>query len=440
MSTSTEAVRVVVQNGEYWLCNKGDLAIMAVTVERMRHRWPHGRIGVITRPGLLLSAYHPDAEPISDGGAGGWSSPSGLRRWAERVGPTVVGPPSVAVLEARERLVRPMRRLRSRLPIPAGGPRRVRPLGPEALADASMLVAMGGGYLTDSDPGATVRTLDLLEAAIERGLPTAMLGQGIGPLEDGELVRRAAEVLPRVDLIALREDRRGPQLLESLGVAPERVMVTGDDAVELAYRIRREEPGTDLGVCLRIADYSPVADAVRADVRRAVQRAARTAEAQLCPLIVSEYHSEDRRSTMPLVAGFPRIRRPLGRYAAAVDVAARVSHCRVVVTGAYHLAVFALSQGIPVVGLSASAYYDDKLYGLSSMFQGGITPLRLDEPFLEERIVEATRTAWEQAPQLRAGLLARAAAQIRLSRSAFERAFALVGADHPAPTRFSAGQ
>lgn len=440
MSTSTESVRVIVQNGELWLCNKGDLAIMTVTVERLRARWPHGRIGVVTRPGLLLSAYHPDAEPISDVGDGAWAVRSALSRWAERVGPAVVGPPSVAALEAHERLLRPIRRLRSRLRSPTAQTTTVRPGGPAALADASLLVAMGGGYLTDSDPGATARTLDLLEAAIERRVPTAMLGQGVGPLRDAGLVRRAAEVLPKVDLIALREDRRGPQLLESLGVAPERVMVTGDDAVELAYRIRREEPGTDLGVCLRIADYSPVADTVRSAVRRAVQRCATTAGTQLCPLIISEYHSEDRRSTLPLVAGYPRVRRPLSRYAAAVDVAARVSQCRVVVTGAYHLAVFALSQGIPVIGLSASAYYDDKLFGLQSMFGGGITPLRLDEPFLEERIVAATEEAWAQAPSMRASLLARAAEQIRLSREAFDRAFALAEAVSPAASPNGAGQ
>lgn len=203
-------------------------------------------------------------------------------------------------------------------------------------------------------------------------------------------------------------------------------MVTGDDAIELAHRVRSAAPGTDLGVCLRIADYSPVGAAVRAAVTRAVQRCARNTGTRLCPLIVSEFRGEDRRSTLPLVAGYPRVRRPLGRYVAAVDVAARVSQCRVVVTGAYHLAVFALSQGIPVVGLSASTYYDDKLFGLQSMFGGGITPLRLDDPSLEERIVVATRSAWAEAPRMRADLLAGAAEQIRLSHEAFDRAFALV--------------
>jgi polysaccharide pyruvyl transferase WcaK-like protein len=97
----------------------------------------------------------------------------------------------------------------------------------------------------------------------------------------------------------------------------------------------------------------------------------------------------------------------------------------VLVTGAYHLAVFALSQGIPVVGLTSSRYYDDKLGGLRDMFGAGLEPVRLDDPDLEHGLGQAVRTAWDRAAELREPLRARAREQIAASRQAFERVFAL---------------
>jgi polysaccharide pyruvyl transferase WcaK-like protein len=228
-------------------------------------------------------------------------------------------------------------------------------------------------------------------------------------------------------VIGLREGSRGPGLLADLGVSTDRVTVTGDDAIELAYGVRQPTVGADLGICLRVADYSPVADRAKTIVGRVIRDWAAERDAALVPLIISEYRSEDRRSTLPLVAGYPRVIPPLGRFVPAQAVAGRVSRCRILVTGAYHLAVFALSQGIPVVGLSASTYYDDKLLGLAEMFGGGLSLVRLDDPELEARLREAVRTLWEQAPVLRDGLRARAADQIRRSVALYDRIFELVG-------------
>src|SRR4051812_27483662 len=94
--------RVVVQNGEYWLCNKGDLAMLDVTVRRFRERWPAARIGVLTSAPHLLRAFHPTAEPISDRGRGDWPGPGLAAQLAQRLGPSVVGPPSMAWLTARD--------------------------------------------------------------------------------------------------------------------------------------------------------------------------------------------------------------------------------------------------------------------------------------------------------------------------------------------------
>lgn len=433
-------MRIVVQNGEYWLCNNGDLAMLEVTVGRLRELWPDATIGVATSAPSLLRAFHPDVVPIS-GRRGDWPRRGPGARLAERVGPGVVGGPSVAWLSAREHPRRLVQRIRGGLrrrfspessngasngTEPNGGGTALTPL-PGAMNSASLVLAMGGGYFADVDADQVHRTLRMLEFAAARGIPSAMVGQGLGPLEDPTLVERAAKVLPRVDLIALREKRRGPALLDALGVPPEQVVVTGDDAVELAHGLRRPELGTGLGVCLRVAGYSPVAARAAESIGRVVRGFAAAQAAPLLPLIISEYRSEDRRSTLPLVAGYPHTVRALPPHAGPRATAERVGQCRVLVTGAYHLGVFALSQGIPVIGLTSSRYYDDKFLGLNDMFGGtGLELVRLDEPDLEDHLERAVRSAWERAPEVREPLRTAALDQIARSRGAYDRLAELV--------------
>jgi polysaccharide pyruvyl transferase WcaK-like protein len=200
------------------------------------------------------------------------------------------------------------------------------------------------------------------------------------------------------------------------------VEVTGDDAIELAHARARAELGSDIGVCLRVAGYSQVSRATSDMVASALQDAARALGVGLVPLVIAEYRSQDRRATLPLVRDFPDARPPLRRYARPEDVIDQVGECRVVVTGAYHAAVFALSQGIPVVGLSASTYYDDKLLGLFDMFGGALQLVDLREGAPEQDLAAATRDAWHRAASLRPALLRHAAVQVEASRHAFDRA------------------
>src|ERR1035441_4802088 len=72
------------------------------------------------------------------------------------------------------------------------------------------------------------------------GIPTAVFGQGIGPIDDACLRARAEKVLKRVNLICLRETVTGLKLMNSLAVPRENVVVTGDDAIDSAYS-RSEE-------------------------------------------------------------------------------------------------------------------------------------------------------------------------------------------------------
>ena len=443
--TNSSGVSVVVQNGEHWLRNYGDLAMMTVTVERLRQRWPEARIRMLTSAPSLLRAYFPTVEPLADNGSldlCGRLSP--INRLPELAGLGLVGPLSIGVLTARDPLYATLRRVRDGV---RGARRRPPVTGPDpdidladapaspavlpagvaaACREASLVLAMGGGYMTDTDPAATRQTLEMLEIAADRGIPTAMVGQGLGPMEDADLLARAARVLPRVGFVATREGRFGPELLNRVGYPAVDTLVSGDDAIELAYAERQVGLGRHIGLCLRIAEYSPVAQRARSEVSGAVRAVAADNGAALAPLMISEIRSEDRRSTLPLVAGYPDRVAPQPRFGTARGLARRVSACRVVVTGAYHLAVFALSQGIPVVALSSTAYYTQKFVGLDEMFPGGLITVGLDADDLTERLGEALRDAWRRAPDVREPLRERARAQIGTSTEAFERVFGLV--------------
>lgn len=419
--------------------------MLSVTIARLRERWPDARIAVLTDTPALLRAYFPEAEGVSVVDTAPWSAPSALQLLAGRLGPRVVGPWALGRLRLRvwfrvrlpQRARGAVRRLRRALRPTAGmdGPQPERlpvirsphhPGSAAAAEAASLVLALGGGYVTDADRSQTLRVLNLLDHAHRHGVPVALIGQGLGPLDDPVLCGRAAEVLSAVDFIALRERRIGPEVLRRSGVPVERVLVTGDDAVELAYAARSGSMGSELGVCLRVAGYSPVPPSAQATVGAVVRGEARRHSARLVPLIIAEYRSEDRRSTLPLVAGAKNVERPLPRYAHPIDVARRVAQCRVVVTGAYHLAVFALSQGISTVALSSSRYYDAKFLGLEDMFGTGLTLVHLQDPALPQTLSDAIGVAWEQAPAVRDELRARARAQIAASREAFDRVFALV--------------
>jgi polysaccharide pyruvyl transferase WcaK-like protein len=430
-------LRILADNGEYSFQNKGDLAILAVTVERLLERWPDARIGVITFEPRMLRAYMPRAEPIAISHGGRWQRADWFDHVAERVGPALISPTVGLRSRAVGLLRNPPRFVRRSVSAaaPPGGEEDAQPAPwehpvPTAIDESDVVIAVGGGYIADVDRVKAHWTLNLLEQAADRGIPTAMLGQGLGPIEDPQLTARAKAVLPRVDVIALRESRVGPSLLERWGVSGDRVMVTGDDAIELAYRAAGSGTDTGLGVCLRATSYAPVADVARGGLRKAIHASAHELGARLAPLIISEYRSEDRRATLPLVSGFPDVTSPLGRHASAQALVKRVAACRVVITGAYHLAVFALSQGTPVVALTASRYSEDKMRGLASQFGTGVIVVHLNDADLERRSREAITSAWGQAPSMRGKLLDASSRQIRTSRKAFERVFRLVESRH----------
>jgi polysaccharide pyruvyl transferase WcaK-like protein len=379
--------RILVVPGSYELLNLGDVAMLQTAISRLEEIWPSPSVDVITSSPARLSAYLPSGVRPLDA--------EGQRRWSHTRGRAEVEEPA-----ARE-------------------------FG-EALRVADLVLVAGRGGMTDVIEDDTLAILDILAAANHRGTATAMVSQGFGPLESPHLRARAIEVLPHVDLVAVRDAQRSAPLARALGVGGDRLLVAGDDAFE-AVRRHRPTPGpvaTQLGVNVRIAHYSGLEDGALEVVGRAVREFTLSRGAEPLPIPISNYgHESDLARTAALLG------RPAGAFAGAstpaeaVEIAAR---CRALVSVSYHAALFALAQGVPTVCVAGSPYYRDKLAGLADQFGAGCEVIGLDEPALRDRLGEAMIAAWEAGPDVRGALVQAAERQAQRSASAYARLHDLV--------------
>ena len=103
-----------------------------------------------------------------------------------------------------------------------------------------------------------------------------------------------------------------------------------------------------------------------------------------------------------------------------------MQRCRLVITGSYHAGVFALANGIPVLGIAGSSYYVDKFEGLADMFGKGCRVLRVGADDCAEELRSAAEELWGNAEETRPGLLAAAERQIASGRATYEKIADLV--------------
>ena len=122
---------------------------------------------------------------------------------------------------------------------------------------------------------------------------------------------------------------------------------------------------------LRISDYSGVTESIATSIGDQLRQAAALTSASIVPIPISAVTEEDdRRSIERFITGTTS-GDVSSRPSTIDDVLTAIADCRVVVTGSYHAAVFALSMGVPAVGLAASQYYVEKFLGLADQFGPG---------------------------------------------------------------------
>ena len=225
--------RILIENGAHELRNFGDIAMLQTTVRRLEHLLPGASVSIVTDDPMLLARFCPNAHAVPSAERHAWA------RQYRVTGDLPVPPPS-RLRRALQSMVRLARRW-----IPEQCDDIVRQfLRPNAQArgwstfakafvSADLVIASGGGYLNNEFSHYAAEVLGFLDAAKRLGIPTVLLGQGLGPLSDEPIFGHARAVLPQADLICVREGEYALSTLRSLGVAPDRIMVTGDDGSRL---------------------------------------------------------------------------------------------------------------------------------------------------------------------------------------------------------------
>jgi polysaccharide pyruvyl transferase WcaK-like protein len=173
---------------------------------------------------------------------------------------------------------------------------------------------------------------------------------------------------------------------------------------------------------LRVAFYSGVETHIAEEASSTLQQFARRHRAALVPIPIAFHESaNDHLTIRRLLRGFDDGSDGGLSLDTPLMLIKQVSRCRIVVTGAYHAAVFALGQGIPVVCMTNSDYYLAKFQGLVDLFGVGCTIVSLSEPDLSGRLTTAMENAWGSADVVRPSLLRSALLQIRESQAAYHR-------------------
>ena len=401
-------MRILIEPSGYKLGNMGDAAMLQVTVSRLFELWPEAQLQVITRAPEALAALCPRVSPLLAHGRSAWFL---LRHWKQ-----------VAEKTGQKGFESFVNKLKFKTEYRAALKEFT-----TAVENADLFVVSGAGGLTDCFREHALSVLDVMEFAQSKGKLVAMFSQGLGPVEDPALRRRAAEVLPGVPLLCLRESESGLGLAESLGVDRGRIRTTGDDAVEPAYENRGEQTGGAIGVNMRVASYSEVESAQVQTVKRALHEAAKRLRAPLLPVPISlPPNTSDPDTIRELLDGCEGSEDGGAGLDTPLKIIRQIGRCRMVVTGSYHAGVFALSQGIAVIGLANSAYYRDKFLGLANQFSVGCETVFLHGQNLEDVLKERVRAAWDSAESVRPQLIEAAQWQIRQSRDGYRELKAMV--------------
>jgi colanic acid/amylovoran biosynthesis protein len=127
-----------------------------------------------------------------------------------------------------------------------------------------------------------------------------------------------------------------------------------------------------------------------------------------------------------LIKGYDNYDLGWRHYETPHDLIKKVGRCRLVVTGAFHAAVFALSQGIPAIGLVKSEEYVIKFTGLKDDFGPGCVVIHLDDEDLQGKLATAMDSLWASAETLRPQLLDAAKKQIKWGRAGYQRIYDLM--------------
>jgi polysaccharide pyruvyl transferase WcaK-like protein len=397
-------MRILIENGSHRLDNLGDLAMLQGAYNQLQSLWPNAEIMVVSHDQSKLNLHIPGATAVNPP----------FTSWFSRINTLNFLHKPIA-----SRLIQALS-LTAKLP--PGSLSRTMGI----LEGVDLVVMAGSGILADPFSAPAMLRLHLLRTAQDYGIPTALMGQGVGPLENAGLRNMVGEVFSQAGLISLRERKYGPRLLEEIGVTDIQPWITGDESLGLAHRDAVPRGRTDsIGLNLRLTSYTQLAqfDGGIQQLGRMLNTAIKPLPASIIPISI---HQIDHDNLQQGFSQLPLPERGSWHSHSLPQALREISGCRVVITSSYHAAVFALALGIPVVCLAASRYYRWKFHGLADLFPEGCEVVDLAHEEAAASLIETLEDLWASAATLKPVIWQRVEEQILWSETAYQQLAALL--------------
>ena len=428
MHSEIKRVRILIDHGGYSFANLGDLAMLQVAVSRIYQHFPIAKLFVFTDSSQTLEKFFPGAIPVL---------PHSRKNWKES---KVIPIPRKLLPEPwTKKLLYLEELIKTRIPRIAHLLSRLidhllrsRSQDEDGyfsiIQNADMVIISGGGFIADYFKNHTIGILDTLLLAQKLGKPTAMFGQGIGPLENKPLIKKAQKVFPKLKVLGLREGLTRMDIGTVFNVPKDRIIVTGDDSIELAIKhANKFESRKNIGVNIRLAYYSGDFNHLLPDIGELLEEISRSNGTPIIPIPVQIGGSN---SDVASIAQMCDLEVTEFEYAKRINspegLLNQINRCRVVVTGSYHAGVFALACGIPVVALVGSDYYDRKFNGLAFQFGLGCKIVQLNSETILADLKKAIENGLHSQNEIESKLIEKAKQQVEISRNAWSRFLALV--------------
>lgn len=248
----------------------------------------------------------------------------------------------------------------------------------EAIRGADGVLVTGGGNLASTWPSHIFERLAIASIADALGKPVVISGQTLGPELTEADTALLARLLAIARLVSVRESA-SLAVAGRLGVPPERLQLTADDA---SFLLDEQLPARDYCV-VTLANHVASADRQLAITAIADLLDEVVATTDLDILFLSHFGSLDETlergdSVMhQKVIAQMESQRVMAVVPADALAAARIARsASLVVTSRYHPAVFAVPAGVVTIGIPVDEYTTVKLTGaLRNFGQHGILPL-----------------------------------------------------------------
>jgi polysaccharide pyruvyl transferase CsaB len=290
----------------------------------------------------------------------------------------------------------------------------------DAAAESDLIIVGGGGLFQDywGTPKGIALTpfhwgipfytaLGMLAMLYQK--PFMIYSVGVGPLFSEEGRRLTRWTFELADIATVR-DQESKNLLVSLGVAQEKILVTPDPALVLQRDTESAEKilltsGIDLmahpliGVCIRNWREGEEADRWRKALAEALDRFLDMHDAQVVfiPFQISDHPLEnDHAAALSVVAMMQNNDRvyTLDQSPAPATVAGLISYCKMIVGMRLHSLIFAAGAEIPPVALA----YDLKVQSLMKDLE--LSEYSIDLPFMtSEQLFGILTASWERQKQ-----------------------------------------